>query len=126
MDNKCKYCDTPIYAREMCKKHAIRWLVHNDPHKVAKRGRKLLYPPGTKCLYCDRQATSRKMCDMHYRRWEKHGDPHKVLKREQRINRVEARNLRNSGMTYKAIGAVYGVSRQRIQQILQKPPCAGP
>ena len=74
---------------------------------------------------CDRPAVARGMCSKHHMRWYLHGDPHVNMKRGRKAlyTTEDAKRmviLRHQGLTLKEIGEQYGMSKQRVFQILKK------
>lgn len=61
-------CESPHYAREMCRKHYARWRRHGDIENHRKQR-------GT-CSYsgCSRPHFARGFCAMHYKRVWRHND----------------------------------------------------
>lgn len=71
---------------------------------------------------CNRPAKARGLCHSHWRRWRMYGDPEAttpaVADRNERDKKI--RDLRRQGLTLAEIGRHFGLTRQRVQQILAR------
>lgn len=103
--------------------------------RARKRARKKRVKP--KCTVvdadgqCKNAAKSRGMCQKHYMRWRAHGSPTVKLKTGPRTPRINEKAIgdildaRARRETLASIGRRYGVSRQRIWELVNKhqPNC---
>jgi hypothetical protein len=109
-------CEKPAYAKGYCQKHYNRFHKYGSPYTTHTGGRNRR--PDKFCLTC--KMPFHPSDGRHD--YCSHKCAYIALSKKGRVDHTEAKSLRNSGMTCAAIGAVYGVSRQRIHQILQNRP----
>ena len=118
-DKECtiERCHSKPYARRLCASHYNRLVVKGLP----------LYnrPPKAKCKHpgCDVISLSNGYCSFHYYRSIRGIDLYapKYPKNHEHIDRDKAIALMYAnGYTMQSIGDILGISRQRVERIINK------
>lgn len=112
-------CNAVYCAKGYCAKHYARYRKHGDPNIVLPTRKP---GPRSTCLGdgCERLAEARGYCNKHYERYRKYGDPNALRNTKNTARDEIIIALRKEGKTYREIGEIYNISRQRVQIICKR------
>jgi len=134
-------CGNPIAAKGLCSKHYRRFRAHGSPDIVCKKGPKKRWswkqlnngnsricPVCGKPFYVgqvvfsDKKKYCSRACQNIDKKRTKLIATQEKRQRKQQFaehRRAGIKDMRSAGMTLASIGAIKGISRQRVEQILK-------